>query len=156
MLHTCFHLFSIHSLMHTHTLFLPSSIPLTVLLLLLQLFCIHFHYLHFLYFTWLSTSLHYTLFPSLFLCVCVCVYVALWCVWLFFRQQPRRLDCHNLWSWVISVCTPNLGTGPFFLSSTIIPSALFSHHLSLCCPFLSAFTVYAVSYDQKLVCFHQC
>lgn len=78
---------------------------------------------------------------SLSMFVYVCVFVAGWCLWLFFRQQPRRLDCHNLWSWVISVSNPNLGTGPFFLSSSLPPplplslSSLFSHQLSLFLPF---------------------
>lgn len=55
------------------------------------------------------------LFPS------VCVVAE--CVWLFFRQQPRRLDCHNLWFWVISVSNPNLGTGTFFLPSSSYSSS---------------------------------
>lgn len=52
---------------------------------------------------------------------CVCVVAE--CVWLFFRQQPRRLDCHNLWFWVISVSNPNLGTGTFFLPSSSYSSS---------------------------------
>lgn len=82
------------------------------------------------------------------MCVCFCVCVAAGSSWLFFRQQPRRLDCHNLWSWVISVSNPNWGTGPFFLSSSSPPTpspplsfsfpplcSLLSHHLSLFLPF---------------------
>lgn len=61
---------------------------------------------------------------SLCLRLCVFVCMAAGCLWLFFRQQPRRLDCHNLWSWVISVSNPNLGTGPFFLSSSSPPPPL--------------------------------
>lgn len=74
--------------------------------------------------------------PRVCLGVCVCVAAG----WLFFRQQPRRLDCHNLWSWVISVSNPNLGTGLFFslflfstsfLFCSFSPSSLsFISHLS--------------------------
>lgn len=38
------------------------------------------------------------LYPHLSPHTCVFVHVAPGRLWLFFRQQPRRLDCHNLWS----------------------------------------------------------
>lgn len=38
------------------------------------------------------------LYPHLSPHTCVFVHVAPRHLWLFFRQQPRRLDCHNLWS----------------------------------------------------------
>lgn len=37
------------------------------------------------------------LYPHLSPHTCVFVHVAHRRLWLFFRQQPRRLDCHNLW-----------------------------------------------------------
>lgn len=60
----------------------------------------HFHCLPLSLFRLALISLHSTLSPSpsARLCVCVFVCVAAGCLWLFFRQQPRRLDCHNLWS----------------------------------------------------------
>lgn len=36
--------------------------------------------------------------PSPSICMCFYVCVAAGCLWLFFRQRPRRLDCHNVWS----------------------------------------------------------
>lgn len=75
----------------------------------------------------LATSpnpLRVPLYPHFSPHTCVFVHVALRCLWLFFRQQPRRLDCHNLWSWVISVSNLNLRMGPFFLSSASLPSSL--------------------------------
>lgn len=60
--------------------------------------------------------------PSPSICMCFYVCVAAGCLWLFFRQRPRRLDCHNVWSWVISVSNPNQETGTFFLF--FIPSSL--------------------------------
>lgn len=64
------------------------------------------------------------LYPHLSPHTCVFVHVAHRRLWLFFRQQPRRLDCHNLWSWVISVSNLNPRMGPFFLSSASLPSSL--------------------------------
>lgn len=64
------------------------------------------------------------LYPHLSPHTCVFVHVAPRRLWLFFRQQPRRLDCHNLWSWVISVSNLNPRMGPFFLSSASLPSSL--------------------------------
>lgn len=121
-----------------------SSIPLTVLLSFsLQPFLhtsisFHFHCLPlFSLSAGPSISLHSTLSPSpsaAFMYVCVCVCVAAGRLWLFFRQQPRRLDCHNLWSWVISVSNPNLGTGPFFLSSSSLHHRLLLLSRSLSLP----------------------
>lgn len=119
----------------------PTYIPLSIRF---NLFCIHPYpsfistASHTLFLVWPFISLHFTLFIPLCMHVCVCV--AAGCLWLFFRQQPRRLDCHNLWSWVISVSNPNQGTGPFFLSSSTstilflfqaLPPSLFYNHVSL-------------------------
>lgn len=118
-----------------------SSIPLTVLLsFYFNLFCIH-PYPSFIsiasHFFLFRLALHfaaplYTHLPlhaCVFVCECVFVCVAAGSSWLFFRQQPRRLDCHNLWSWVISVSNPNWGTGPFFsfllFTTNTISSSLF-------------------------------
>lgn len=88
-------------------LFMISSIPLTVLLSFhFSPFCIHPYPAfisiasYYFSFIWPFISPHSTLSPSPSACMCVylCVCVAVGCLWLFFKQQPRRLDCHNLWS----------------------------------------------------------
>lgn len=95
----------------------------------------HFHcFLLFLFHLALHFSTFHFIPISLCMLVCLFVCVAVGCLWLFFRQQPRRLDCHNLWSWVISVSNPNLGTGLFFLSSFSPPPPHLSFSLPQFCP----------------------
>ncbi len=132
-----------------------SSILQTLLLSFhFNLFCMHPSFISIASNFLFRLALHFSSFHfipiSLYMLVCVCVYVCVWvfvcvaagCLWLFFRQQPRRLDCHNLWSWVISVSNQNLRTGPFFLysSSTPPPPPLF---FSL--PFLPSLTLSSIA-----------